>query len=97
MLFRSDDPDLQADLTSVRRKPNLTNDTVLESKDDMKSRGARSPDLGDALCLTFASLDFIPTAPNTVATTHFGLIDGPQSVTTTPDPFAVGGGGGWMG
>lgn len=91
-----DDPDLQSDLTSVRRKPSLTNDTVLESKDDMKLRGVRSPDLGDALALTFASLDFIPSAPG-VTTPQFGLIDRPQAVTTTLDPFAVGGGGSWMG
>jgi hypothetical protein len=27
----------------------------LESKDQMRKRGLRSPDLADALCLTFAS------------------------------------------
>lgn len=50
---------LQGDLTTVRRKPNLTNDLELESKDDMRARGARSPDLGDAVALTFADLSHI--------------------------------------
>lgn len=91
-----DDAVLQSDLTGPRRKPSLTNDTVLESKDDMKARGVRSPDLGDAVCLTFASLDFIQQAHPDTVPVQFGLIDRPQSVTTTPDPASFGGGGSWM-
>lgn len=89
---------IQSDLTGPRRKPSLTNDTVLESKDDMKARGIRSPDLADALCLTFASLDFIQqTHPDTLRS-QFGLLDQPQSVTTTPLDLPLWGqGGGWMG
>jgi hypothetical protein len=91
-----DDHVLQSDATGPRLKPSLTNDTVLESKGDMKARGVRSPDLWDSVALTFASTEFIPAAPSSVATTSFGLIDGSQSVTTTLDPFVGYGGGGWM-
>lgn len=44
------------DLTSVRKKPDRSNGKLgLESKADMKARGINSPDLFDALGLTFAS------------------------------------------
>ena len=91
----TDDNALQSDLTAPRRKPSLTNDLVLESKDDMKARGVRSPDLGDALCLTFASLDYIESQPATPQS-HFGLIDGARAVTPTLDTPFSGGGGSWM-
>lgn len=50
-----DDDALQADLTSSRAKPRLDNNFLLESKAEMRRRGVRSPDLGDALALCFAS------------------------------------------
>lgn len=53
------DQDLRASLTSLRygfRGGEL----LLESKDDMKKRGIKSPDEGDSLALTFA----IPTKPD---------------------------------
>lgn len=52
------DPDLRADLTGLRYlyKGGLL---LLESKDDAKKRGLRSPDRGDSLALTFA----VPGAP----------------------------------
>lgn len=92
-----DDSVLQSDATATRRKPTLTNDLLLESKDEMKARGIRSPDLWDSVVLTFASLDFIPSQPG-VAVPSFGLIDSGQSVTT-PLPITdfSGGGGSWMG
>lgn len=92
-----DDPVLQSDLTATRRKPSLTNDTVLESKDEMKARGVRSPDLADGFVLTFASLEFIPQGQPDTPKSSYGLIDQPQSVTT-PVPIAEfsGGGGSWM-
>lgn len=44
------------DLTSVRKKPDRSNGKLgLESKADLKARGLPSPDLFDALALTFAS------------------------------------------
>lgn len=50
---------LQADITAPGLKPNLTNDIQLETKEAMRLRKVRSPDLADALALTFASAIFI--------------------------------------
>jgi len=49
-----DDEALQSDICAPRLKPTLTNDFLLESKVDMKARGIKSPDLADAVALTFA-------------------------------------------
>ena len=49
-----DDEALQADMVAPQLKPQLDNDFLLESKVDMSKRGIRSPDLGDAVALTFA-------------------------------------------
>ena len=46
--------DLAGELASVRYKIDSSGRIVIESKDDMKSRGLRSPDLADALGVTFA-------------------------------------------
>lgn len=47
---------LQADMTAPQTKPTVSNDILLESKDQMRARGIRSPDLADSVALTFASL-----------------------------------------
>ena len=52
-----DDKTLKTDLTSPRRKPDGKGLMFLESKKDMRGRGLASPDVADALALTFA---FIP-------------------------------------
>lgn len=49
-----DDDALHADLGSISGGPNTNNQMVLETKKDMAKRGIRSPDMGDALALTFA-------------------------------------------
>jgi hypothetical protein len=49
-----DNDALHADLCSVKYKFNSLTKLVLESKEDMKKRGIRSPDTADALALTFA-------------------------------------------
>lgn len=54
-----DDDALQTDATAPRIKPLLTNDFLLESKEDMRTRGVRSPDLWDSVALTFAELERI--------------------------------------
>lgn len=70
------DQDLRADLTAIRfgfRSGEL----LLESKEDLKARGVKSPDRGDSLALTFA----VPTAkkkdtgiaPGSI--THYGVLD----------------------
>lgn len=50
-----DDDAIQSDLTSVWVLNDLNNDLQLSSKEQMKAKGIRSPDLGDAIALTFAS------------------------------------------
>lgn len=47
--------DLAGELASVKYKIDSSGRIVVESKDDMKNRGLRSPDLADAVALTFAS------------------------------------------
>ena len=49
-----DDDELHADLTGPTYKRNSAGQLVLEKKEDMLKRGIRSPDIGDALALTFA-------------------------------------------
>jgi phage terminase large subunit len=46
--------DLAGELASVRFKVDSSGRIVIESKDDMKKRGLRSPDIADALNTTFA-------------------------------------------
>lgn len=47
-------PELTDDLLKVRRKPTANGQLKLESKDEMRRRGEKSPDVGDGLALTFA-------------------------------------------
>jgi len=48
------DPDLKAQLVGPTYTYNLQNQIILEKKEDMLKRGLESPDLADALALTFA-------------------------------------------
>lgn len=43
-----------SELTRIRYKKNGSGLTIIESKDDMRKRGEESPDVADALMLTFA-------------------------------------------
>jgi len=49
-----DDPELAADLAGIEYGYNGRGEIQLEKKDDMKKRGLASPDIADALALTFA-------------------------------------------
>lgn len=50
-----DDPELESDLTSIEYKYHpVTNKLQLEGKDEMKKRGLASPDVAEALVMTFA-------------------------------------------
>ncbi len=49
-----DDNSLEAQLTAVEYRHDANNAILLESKEEMKKRGLPSPDLADALALTFA-------------------------------------------
>lgn len=53
------DPELRDDLTAVETVPRVDGKLLLESKEDMKERGLKSPNKGDALAITFA----YPVAP----------------------------------
>jgi hypothetical protein len=50
-----DNDELQADLTQIRYSYDSNNALKMERKEDMKKRGFRSPDMADALGLTFAA------------------------------------------
>lgn len=54
-----DDEALQADATAPRIKPLINNDFLIESKEEMRKRGLRSPDLWDSVILTFAEAERI--------------------------------------
>ena len=57
-----DDADMKSDITSVEYGYNIRNQIQLEKKEDMKKRGLHSPDIADALALTYA----MPVLPNRV-------------------------------
>jgi len=46
--------ELTVDLTAVQYSFNSNGQRVLEKKEDMKKRGVKSPDIGDALAMTFS-------------------------------------------
>ena len=76
-----DTDDIEVDLTGPLYKFDSNNAIQLEKKEDMKKRGVRSPDLGDALALTYA----FPVMPRGEAQ-RMG-----QRITSAPadyDPFA---------
>lgn len=92
-----DDDALQTDMTSPRLKPTLTNDFLLESKTDMKTRQVRSPDLADAVFLTFAFNEWLTKYTDESKVPQFGNIDAPRYNSTTPRPPMPSGPHGWMG
>jgi hypothetical protein len=49
-----DDPEIETDLTAPEYGFSNKNQVQLEKKEDMKRRGLSSPDLGDALAMSFA-------------------------------------------
>ena len=63
-----------SELTRIRFKKNGRGLTVIEPKDDMKARGEESPDVADALMLSFfdrneggdKKVDFVPPDPSLI-------------------------------
>lgn len=94
-----DDPALEADMVAPKLKPRLDNWFLLEAKDVMKARGVRSPDLADAVALTFAFSEFFQTWNQPVVPVAFGNLDVPQSNNSRPivDHELMVSGQGWMG
>lgn len=71
------DDALISELVVPKYKIESSGKIKVESKDEMKKRGARSPNRADALCLTFAGGDMKVGRLGTMATTMY-------------DPFSVG-------
>ncbi len=91
-----DDDAIEADITAPRLKPQLNNDYLLEAKKDMKSRGVRSPDLADAIALTFATLEFISKWAEAASRNAYGNLT-PEAYVPPPIPFGHNvGPTGWM-
>lgn len=91
---------LQADLIELKIKPSLTNDLLLESKQEIKKRGGRSPDLADALGLTFADLTFIREWTDSVKKPNFMQVRETSLIAPSLDDiveYGGSGGGSWMG
>ncbi|MCK9513671.1 MAG: hypothetical protein M0R28_20940 [Pigmentiphaga sp.] len=92
---------LQADATAPRIKPLLNGDFLIESKEEMKKRGVRSPDLWDSVILTFAEVERILKAERrkpstqTVERAAQPVIIGPEN--GIPSFPAIGGENSWMG
>jgi len=49
-----EDQELYSQLTNLQYAYNVRNEIQLERKEDMKKRGLSSPDIADALAITFA-------------------------------------------
>jgi hypothetical protein len=90
-----DEHDLSEDLAAPRIKYRPNNDWLLESKSDMKARGVRSPDLGDALALTFASQEYFAEWSKPDKTVGFS-VGAPQRMETKTRS-APSSAYGWMG
>jgi len=52
-----DDEDLVEQLANIKYRVNSRGQIIIESKEDMKKRGRKSPDRGDALMLAFAKVE----------------------------------------
>lgn len=81
----ADIPDLNelgSDLLAPDVKWRDNGDWLLQSKQDMKAEGKRSPDLGDALALTFASREIL--APRERAKTSIHEVDFGRVVEDIP-------------
>jgi hypothetical protein len=52
-----EDEDLAFQLSSIKYKPNSRGQIVIESKEDMKKRGLKSPDKADMIMMLFAAID----------------------------------------
>jgi hypothetical protein len=91
-----DDDALQSDLTAPRMKVRISHDFLLESKEQMRARGVRSPDLGDSVALTFAFNEFFTDYDQPATVTTFGNIDNRgQAIENKHLPPAYGPHG-WM-
>ena len=69
-----DSDSLQADACAPGYKYDMDQRVVLESKQDMRARGARSPDEWDAVALTFAEPVNETSAPAKLEIPNYGIV-----------------------
>ncbi len=80
------DEDLIADLTNLEYGYTSTDQILLEKRESMKARGLASPDIGDALAVTFA----VPTRiAGTSTLEHAGHDAASAAKVTAYDPIAT--------
>lgn len=95
-----DDNALQSDITAPRNKPRLDNFFLLESKEEMKKRQVRSPDLADACALTFAFNEHFAQWDEPVHAPGYGDIDAQRNIGHNGGPpldhELLGNSSGWM-
>lgn len=95
-----DDDALQSDLTGPWPLNDINNDLLLSSKEQMKAKGIRSPDLGDAMALTWASSVWVESPPESPEDPRAqGAMDSrrPKSYGYSVPPPRSRGSGSWMG
>ncbi len=94
-----DDGAIQADLVAPKQKPRLDNFMQLESKEEMKNRGIRSPDMGDAIALTFAFNEIFEHWHEPKKPLDAANIDDPRMAMLSQSTAGMMGTGrrGWMG
>ena len=80
-------PELKTDLATPTYSFSAAGKMVLESKDDIKKRGLRSPDLSDALALTFA----MPVVPKASSVYRRSRHDNGDGYSPFADMFASAG------
>jgi len=89
--------DLASDLVSVKDIIRTNGDWLLMSKSDMRKAGLRSPDLGDALALTFASKEYFPDTARVKPSIHETAAKPvARAASTVYEGELSGSGGGWM-
>jgi hypothetical protein len=98
-----DEDELASDISAAKTKHRANNDWLLESKSDMKARQIRSPDLADALALTFAVTEFFetwskPKQPQGWNAGHDEMIghNGGPPLEPEDQGWGQGGATGWM-
>jgi len=91
---------LQSDITAAKQKPRIDGSWVLESKEDMKKRGIRSPDLSDAWVLTFAFKEYLQDYHQPAKLVGYGNVDARENMQHFEEIYDDQGAGdgayGWM-
>lgn len=67
-----DDPEVETDLTGIQYGFSSKQQIQLEKKEDMKKRGLSSPDIGDAIAMSFAVKIAKQTKPTPQPVNHYG-------------------------